>query len=211
MQGLIALEIIEQSNEKIVTKDFLSMTEVSIEDLLRKIDIMLRSIFSELPSAIKEDLSEIIVEKEIDINRLNYLALRAIRTGLSNPQYAKIIKKNSLELFELWNIVAHLEKISDEVRDISKMLVKNGFNDKERRFINGLFNDLQDLYLGVMKAYYDGNTELAYKMTVKKRSFINNTESQLSKEKCNTKFSQIADRVVMIAKSINNIARRVYS
>ncbi|MEK6862238.1 MAG: hypothetical protein AABY07_09825, partial [Nanoarchaeota archaeon] len=65
----------------------------------------------------------------------------------------------------------------------------------------------------VMKAYYNSDLELAYKVTSYKRGFISNLTGNIiiSKKSKNPIFSYMLDRLIIITNEINNVARRVYS
>lgn len=213
IQNLVALEIVEQTGESIITRDFLNMNEISVKDLIRKMDIITRSMISELPAIFKEDAHEFMRQRETDVNRLFYVILRIVRAGLKNPQYASTIKCSSTDLFIMWNVADQIEKIADNVAELANYASKANFSNGEVKFINNAFADLNGFYSDVMKAYYNLDLELAYKVTSSKRGFINNLtgDTLITKKSKNSIFSYMLDRLIIITNEINNIARRIYS
>ncbi len=213
IQNLVALEIVEQTGDSIITRDFLNMNEVSVKDLIRKMDIITRSMISELPLILKENASEFMRQREMDVNKLFYVVLRVVRAGLKNPQYANTIKCSSTYLFIAWNIANHIEKIADHIAELANYATKGKFTEGEIRFINSTFTDINKFYSDVMKAYYNSDLELAYKVTSYKRGFISNLTGNIiiSKKSKNPIFSYMLDRLIIITNEINNVARRVYS
>src|SRR3989338_2184617 len=55
IQDLVALEIIEETSEKVIAKSFLNVKDLSIKDLIRKMDIITRAMISDSRLAISED------------------------------------------------------------------------------------------------------------------------------------------------------------
>ena len=213
IQNLVALEIIEQSSDSIITRDFLNMNEISIKDLIRKMDIITRSMITDLPLILKENASEFMRQREMDVNRLFYVVLRVVRAGLKNPRYANTIKYSALDLFITWNIANHLEKIADHIAELANYASKGEFKGTEVKFINNTFFETNRLYSDVMKAYYNSDLELAYKVTSGKRGFISdlNSNALIARNSKNSIFSYMLDRLIIITNEINNVARRIYS
>ena len=55
IQNLVALEVMEQTSKEIVAKDFLNIDSVSVESVIRKIDIIIRSMFEDCQNMFNED------------------------------------------------------------------------------------------------------------------------------------------------------------
>ena len=53
--NLIALEVMEQTPNTLVAKDFLNMDKVSVEEIVRKMDIVTRTMFNECLSGFTEE------------------------------------------------------------------------------------------------------------------------------------------------------------
>ncbi|MEK6938507.1 MAG: phosphate uptake regulator PhoU [Nanoarchaeota archaeon] len=77
-QNLIALEVMEQTANTIVAKDFLNMEQVSVEEIIRKMDIITRTMMKESFGALTSDNYENINQRDKDVNRLYFLLYRTI-------------------------------------------------------------------------------------------------------------------------------------
>jgi len=72
IQNLMALEVIEQTSESIVAKDFLNMDTVSAKELVRKMDIVARAMLIETNVIFEEQNAESIRERDKDVDRLYF-------------------------------------------------------------------------------------------------------------------------------------------
>src|SRR3989344_8351733 len=69
VQSLIALEIMEQTSDTIIAKDFLNMDSVSVEELIRKMDLVTRTMMKETQQIFEEDNYDSLNERDQDVNR----------------------------------------------------------------------------------------------------------------------------------------------
>ena len=99
VQSLIALEIMEQTSDTIIAKDFLNMDSVSVEELIRKMDLVTRTMMKEAQQMFDEDNYESLNERDQDVNRLYFLLYRSILYNLRNPMKAlRNFKLSGLDL-----------------------------------------------------------------------------------------------------------------
>src|SRR3989338_4595298 len=111
------MEIIEQTANKIVAKDLINIKEVSIKTLIRRIDLIIRSMMEDLIASIGKKECEKVVEtlfqRDADVNRLYFLVRRVTTAALEDPRIAKLFETTPLELVADWEVVLALEKIGD--------------------------------------------------------------------------------------------------
>ena len=120
IQNLMALEIIEQSEDMIITKDFLNVEDISISELIRKMDIIVRSMLLSLKGSLNENKFPTISNMDMDINRLFFAVLRTMKRCFANPAIMQNMKLDYLKLFQLWNIAYYLESVGDHIKWFSK-------------------------------------------------------------------------------------------
>jgi len=177
LNELVALEIMEQSSTRIAAKDFLDMDSISIQNIVRKIDMIARSTLYDVKNlAIKRKKSaEVAYSRDKDINRLTILALRTIKYGINNSGFIKKSKLQPYDLLELQTVATHLEKIADEAKRIAKIF--DHFIDdhlktqKEKEYFDNLlkiFIDIEKIYVDSMKAFYKKDRYLAYDIASKR-------------------------------------------
>ena len=117
LQNLIALEVMEQTSDTIIAKDFLNMKKVSVDELLRKMDVVTRAMFTEARENFTKESYLNLSERDNDVNRLFFLLYRTILYNLDNPMSAvKNFKLTPAELLSYHFCAFYLEKVADEVR-----------------------------------------------------------------------------------------------
>ena len=102
MHNLMALEIMEQTSDKIVARDFLNMADISIPELTAKMDTVTRAMVADTKRMFDEDFYENVFNRDEDVNRLSYLSYRTIRYALKNPAVAA--QRYNLGPMELVNL-----------------------------------------------------------------------------------------------------------
>ena len=76
LHDFVALEIAEQTSDKIIAKDLLNWKEISIDKTIRRMDIIIRSIFEDTIKSLKgKNLHESIHFRDFDVNRLYFFFL----------------------------------------------------------------------------------------------------------------------------------------
>jgi phosphate uptake regulator len=209
IHNLMALEIMEQTSTSITTKDFLDLENVSLENLLRKMDNVLRSMMADLKLIAKEDLAEHIYQRDNDINRLYFLATRTKRFIAANPIIMKEMQLTTPQLFIIWNAIYHIERIGDRVKEISQLLTKMK-NKKKLNQLLSTFAEVERFYLKTMKAHYTNDITLAYDMSGKNKAYtekMRNLQEEMSND---YPASLIIEKYLNIVGAAHVILRRIY-
>jgi len=209
--NLLALEIMEQTPNKIVVKDFLNLKEVSIEDNVRRIDLTTRSMFNYVKESLDKGIDNFdnISYLDTNVNKIRFLLYRAIN---------KCLKTNSLDLYpsihsfiELLRyrlVINNLEDIADDCRRISRFLRKIKLRKNEKNDLKKLYYEIEDSYLKVMKAYYSNSRELAHGVASNKDKIIESCRELFEKHD-NKNFGVILEKYKGMESFIRNIARIV--
>lgn len=165
-QNLIALEVMEQTTNSVVAKDFLNMEQVSIDELIRKMDIITRTMLNETISSISKDNCENINERDKDVNRLYFLLYRAVLYNLEHLSNA--MKKYKLGPADLLNkqfVGFYIEGIADEARRTARFASLIKGNTKDKNALISFLSKVEQYYTDTMKAYYDKDVECALKLS----------------------------------------------
>ncbi len=177
IQNLIALEIMEQDSSKIVAKDFLNMKEISIKDLVRKMDMIVQAMVQDTITMFEEDSYENINHRDKDVNRLSYLAFRAIHHGLENPSgMHKNHGLSPIDLFRYHILVSHIELIGDEARRIARYMGRIKLPKKKQQEFISLLKRGQDVYCTNIKSFFSNEPELAHKVAANKKDLLQDCE-----------------------------------
>ncbi len=212
IQNLIALEIMEQTTDSIVAKDFLNMDKVSIEELIRKMDVVTRTMLKESCRIFVEDNYEGINERDKDVNRLYFLLYRAIIYNLDNPAKAlKIFTLSPLRLLRLHSVGFYIEGIADEARRAARFARLLKISTADKKSIEVMMNKIYQNYEDTMKAYYVNDTNFALQ-TSEFKSVIN-TEIDVIEAKniAVENLSNTLSRLRRIVGYTHNIGRVVYT
>jgi phosphate transport system protein len=173
LRNLAGLEIMEQTSTRLVAKDLISINEISIEGIIRRMDIIIRGMIDDCAKCIEgEDHYESIYQRDTDVNRLFYLATRVIKNGLKNPRISKILNRDPHQLNSDHLIVIRLEKIADRQKRIARHLRGINLSKETVDELGQLYNDVKKSYLEVMKAYYTHNRDLAFDIELRNKQVI---------------------------------------
>ncbi|MCS7134712.1 MAG: hypothetical protein NZ889_02545 [Candidatus Pacearchaeota archaeon] len=211
VQGLVGIEMIEQNSNTSIIKDVLNPKEVPVEDILRRIDNMIRVIFFDLESFLKEknlqkkDL-KMIAQTEEEIDRLSLLLLKIIRKGLETNGISKT-NLSPTNYLDLWWLTLTLEKIGDELKEIILLLSKLNFSAKKQFYFT--FNFIKDSYINAMNSFYKKNKKLAHEIAKRKEEKILDRYLGCLKNKNNHKFSAIIGKIEAIQNAIYQISKVV--
>jgi len=209
--NLLALEIMEQTPNKIVVKDFLNLKEVSMDDNIRRIDLTTRSMFNYVKESLDKGVDNFdnISYLDTNVNKIRFLLYRAMN---------KCLKTNSLDLYpnihsfiELLRyrlVINNLEDIADDCRRISRFLRKTKLRKNEKNDLKRLYYEIEDSYLKVMKAYYANSRELAHEVASNKDRIIEGCRELFEKHD-NKNFGVILEKYKGMESFIRNIARVV--
>ena len=208
LQNLAGLELMEQDANKIVAKDMLDMHELSIHALLRRIDLILRSMLQDATGHTGGDFYDSIFSRDVDVNRLVFLAKRVINLALEDHQVAKKLERSPRQLAIDMQMANLLESMGDDIKRVSRFMKTIDPAHKAFKMFVAFNAQLQEHYLDAMKAYYTNNEDLAYKVLTRHKGRMEQID-QIAK----IATAHTAQRCLYHMKGINshikNIARFV--
>ena len=167
IQGLIALEVMEQTPETIVAKDFLNMDKVSMDELVRKMDVVTRTMLRET-FVLNQESHEGIAERDKDVNRLYSLLCRAIQYNIENPSKAmKNFKLRAIDLLALQFVGLYVEAIGDEAKRVARYSKTIKVTGAQRKEIEEFMGKVLRYYMESMKSVY--NKDVASSLNLSER------------------------------------------
>ncbi len=118
---LIGLEVIEQSEKRIVFKDFIHIEDIDLDKFTGSIFNHLIGMATELTDDIRneKDIGDKIKDMDTAVDRTTNLVFRCLNLALKDSQYMKKTKKDTHELMILSRIIKNLEKIGNMLVGIS--------------------------------------------------------------------------------------------
>lgn len=157
LNNFLAMEITEQTATKIVAKDFLNLKEFSIENTIRRMDMLTRSIIEDAKKGKKE--AKALGMRDFEVDKLFFLMSRLIRSNLDSPS-PQI--RNS-EALSMWWLSKNFESIADSAKNIS-------YNYTEK--IENIYGEIEKFYLECAKAYFKKDKKLADSMIAKRPEIL---------------------------------------
>lgn len=150
----VALEITDQSSKRVVIKDLLNPSEVSVDKTLRRMDMIVRSMFDDLLSKPKQELHF----QDKDVNRLYFLMLRALKSALRSEEVAKQLQINAVSVLAVWQTSTCIENMSDALTRIAMLMRSLKTRDKA---LEQVVRNIGNLFADVMGAYYQSDSAKA--------------------------------------------------
>ncbi len=209
VRSLTAFEIMEQSKTELIIKDLLSLEDISLNDMIRRMDIITRAMTSNLKSNIEEDKYQSLEHLDQDVDRIYFVGLRTLINCLKDPNFALQIKINQSNLFLYWSLIHSIEIIADRIREVSEFQIN--FEKNIKNEIYSIIANIETLYSEVMKAYYTNDLELAYNLSSKKLELLKNCNNLLEKNWKKRYIPEIIFKLKNIIEETHRIGRRVYS
>jgi phosphate uptake regulator len=229
--SLSGMEILEQTAYKIIAKDLMDINEVSIKTIVRRVDIITRSMIEDTLTCLalegknkepeQRELVTNIDNRDEDVNRLHFLAYRVVRGAMENPAYQSKIGMTPVELQDHRSLTIRIERIADQAKSIAKDILNIMLVGKPKRILCELFQVIQQRYLDAMKAYYATNKAIALDIEVSTRKLLqeldNGFESYINqylkgeKDKIKPRSfiveSRIVDSMKIMTRETRNVAR----
>jgi phosphate uptake regulator len=185
LHNFLALEIIEHTNKRLVVKDYLDLKEFSLDNIIRRMDMLVRSIIIDSKNSFeKKGVHENLKLRDYEVDKLFFLLNRLVRSRDISP-------KEAIAYF--W-IAKTLESISDDIKEIAEE-----FENTKDKSILAKYEDVESYYKEAIKAYMKNDKQLADKLISQKNVIIEELEK--IKEK------SIALRLQNIVANSRNIAK----
>ena len=172
IHDMMALEVVEETASKIVTRNFLNMEEISPDDLLRKMDVITRGMLADSINSFKENKYENIAERDTDVNRLSFLLFRTLRYLQRTPASAKKKGLDHDTLLSMWAATMNIESIADQSKRLAKLMGRVKFRKEDQKQFVKLYSTIEKYYLDTMEAFYEKDSAKAFKLLPKKRELI---------------------------------------
>ncbi|WP_327051027.1 phosphate uptake regulator PhoU [Halomicrococcus gelatinilyticus] len=121
-QGLVGLEVIEETGDRVVLQDLLDSSELSIHNAVTRIRLVALTMLEDALTALKEDdddLANDVIERDDDVDRLWFMVSRVFRSALRNPSAAIDIGVPRETCFDFHSSARQLERIADHAAKIA--------------------------------------------------------------------------------------------
>ncbi len=210
IQNLIALEIMEQSSSRIMAKDFLNMEEISTANLIRKMDMIVKSMMQDSLTVFEQDVYENVNHRDRDVNRLMYLIFRAVRYGMEHQ--ASVMKKFKTDangLLQTYLVAQYIESIGDEVRRVARYMRQVRLSKSKQEQFLTLLGEVKDNYFNTVKAYYTNDVVLAHTISDRKKYIIEQCDAFYLDNRNVMYIAYMVDRLKRMISTVHKLGRIV--
>ena len=211
IQNLVALEILEQDSKRIVAKDFLNIDDISLNQIIRKMDVITRSMLKDCVNMFKEDNSENIALRDNDVNKFRFLVYRitwyATETGTS------IIRKMDIthrDILNYWWIAYTIEAIADHAKRIAKFMTDITLSTSSQKDFEKLLIAAEQMFTNLMKAYYTLDHDLAHTVLQNRFELVEKCDAFYEQNKSTENIGYLMYNLKALIMSTNTIGRIVY-
>lgn len=194
-EKLSSIEIVEINQNYVMLKDLTSPNELNISKIITEIVDMEKILFEELSNETKKNKSYFISSLDVNINKLSFLAYKAINYNLDvwqNPDYVR-------DAIHYHRIVSSFESIGDILKRIARYL--KDIDKEHTHHISMQINALKEYFLFITNfLQQDINIENNLKLHLdKKQSALREIENM------RVKFNEDINLYLVISQLLKDI------
>ena len=207
IKQLVALELVEDSSDKIVATSFLNIADSNPTVVIRRMDNIVRSMITDTKEVFnKPELAQVIFDRDKEVNRLNILMYKLLKYAHSNREIIKTWGMEEIAILRYWDINISLEKIGDRIKNIARLATQL---DKQRRkkFLS-LFDRIEKTYKANLKSFYSHSFRDASETSIGRQDILADIQKDFVNNKC-VICSKLAINFFIMVANINNISRAV--
>jgi len=173
LRNLSGMEIIEQSASKIVAKDILDISSISVQTIIRRMDTLTKSMMDDTAAVFAGTGSEKnIEERDVDVNRSYHLGCRVIKNAFDDSMVMRKLQMTPWQLMNSRMILLRIEEIADRQKRICRLISQAKFQGNVLKELRDLMESLRQRYNGAMKAYYTNDAALALSIEMGTKAYV---------------------------------------
>ncbi|WP_224268303.1 phosphate signaling complex PhoU family protein [Haloprofundus salinisoli] len=123
-QGLVGLEVLEETRDRIVIRDLLDSSELSIHNAVTRMRLIALSMLEDAVSALAEldmDMAQDVIQRDDDVDRLYMVVSRIFRATLRTPKAAEELGLPREVCFDYHSSARQLERVADHATKIAHL------------------------------------------------------------------------------------------
>jgi len=123
-QGLVGLEVLEETGDRVVVRDLLDSSELSVHNAVDRMRLISASMLEDAVTALAEDdadLARDVIHRDDDVDRLYMVVSRIFRSTLRSPKEAVELGLPREVSFDYHSSARQLERIADHATKIAHL------------------------------------------------------------------------------------------
>ena len=124
VQSLVGLEVLEETRDRVVIRDLLDSSELSIHNAVTRMRLISLSMLQDAITALSEldhDLARDVIGRDDDLDRLWLVVSRIFRGTLRTPKAAEELGLPREECFDYHSSARQLERVGDHATKIAHL------------------------------------------------------------------------------------------
>jgi len=164
-QGLVGVEVLEETGGSVVIQDLLDSSELSIHNAVTRMRLIAQSMLEDAVTALAEDDDDVardVVERDEDVDRLWFVVSRIFRSTLRSPRAAEELGVSREECFDYHSSARQLERIADHAAKIGNLALDlDAVDDEVGEAFQALHDDAATIVDRAMDALFEEDADEA--------------------------------------------------
>ncbi|MFB9824853.1 phosphate uptake regulator PhoU [Halobaculum roseum] len=127
VQSLVGLEVLEETRDRVVIRDLLDSSELSIHNAVTRMRLIAVSMLEDAVDALTtgdEDMALDVIQRDDDVDRLYMVVSRIFRATLRTPKAAEDIGLSREVCFDYHSSARQLERVADHATKIAHLTLE---------------------------------------------------------------------------------------
>ena len=189
IRGLTGLEIVEEDANRIVLQFLLEPQLFTPDRILRREYLFASGMHKDVLTAFLErntDLSNAVLKRDDEVDRLYFLIVRLLRTLLSNPRLSEKMDLSMIDCLDYRMIASFIEAIGDDACRIARDVIEYSgvpVGDDVLGYVKQISNRVYSMHEKAMQAVFSRTYELidaVLKESVEIKSCLGEVEKLLA-------------------------------
>ncbi|GAB6880539.1 phosphate uptake regulator PhoU [Halorubrum gandharaense] len=164
VQSLVGLEVLEETRDRVVVRDLLDSSELSIHNAVTRMRLIALSMLEDALTALGDldhDLARDVISRDDDLDRLWMVVSRIFRATLRTPKAAEELGIPREECFDYHSSARQLERVGDHATKIAHLTlnIEEPLPDDVLDAIDDLHDDAIDVIDTAMDALFEDDSD----------------------------------------------------
>lgn len=209
----IGLNMVEKNHNEIVIKDLLDPKTISLEKTIKRMDNLIRILFTNLKDGLNKPVfcdnsCKEIYEIDGEVNRVYFLVLKLIKKSINDPTLLKHLEINQEKILDVYWLIMNFEHIGDEIKRVAKFLSEKKMGGPMKEKLTDVICSIEKNYLDTISAHLSYDKKFAIEICSRKDRIIKKCDDLLSNSH-NFTIYQIAERLKILEAAVHNISKFV--
>jgi len=162
-QGLVGVEVIEETSDRVVVQDLLDSSELSVDNAVTRMRLIALGMLEDAITGLLEnddDLAASVVDRDDDVDRLWFVVSRVFRATLRSPSATEELGLPREVCFDYHSSARQLERIADHAAKIAQFSKELGdVDDEVAAALTELHDDAADVIDTAMDALLEADSD----------------------------------------------------